>query len=434
MAQFQRRPQRRFRFPVLSRLTWAWNVSIASVIVVSGVFLLVSGREPPGRIALAIEGVEFLAPPPIRDAGPPPGTVEITRPLRGASGVRLTSTAGLRDNDTSEVLVIRAGQTSAELSGEQAIAADNTNFAGLADEPSNGEIIITIPGGEPRRATTTMAASLTAPPLDAAIPDPIAPLLEKTPFGMAPRIAKDGRRAADVYAKPFDAPKSAPRVALVVSGLGLNPALTKRAIEELPPTVSLSFAPYAKDLDEWTAKARAAGHEVLIELPMEGHGGNNAGLGAAGLLSSRTPEENLQRLDWLLARFGGYFAATNYMGSKLAADAEAMTPILNRLREAGVAYIDDTGVAGGASERSGVDWTAVNRMIPPAPNQGARKDIRRDLAALEKMAIRDGAAMGKTYAYDATIDEIAAWAQSLADKDVTSAPASAVLQIRQRAR
>ena len=122
-----------------------------------------------------------------------------------------------------------------------------------------------------------------------------------------------------------------PTVSLIVGGLGLNKALTERAIDDLPAEISLAFAPYAKDLDFWTEKARNAGHEVLIELPMENYSGDPTALGAAGLLTSRTPAENLQRLDWLMSRFGGYFAATNYQGGKFAANDEAMAPILARL-------------------------------------------------------------------------------------------------------
>ncbi|MHA7873152.1 MAG: divergent polysaccharide deacetylase family protein, partial [Hyphococcus sp.] len=173
---------------------------------------------------------------------------------------------------------------------------------------------------------------------------------------------------------------------------------------------------------------RDAGHEVLIELPMEGYGGNQKALGAAALLTSRSAEENLQRLDWLLSRFGGYFAATNYMGAKFSAEPAALKPVLDKLRDAGVAYIDDTGAARTSAQSAAVAWTSVNRMIPPAPTERARSAVRQELAALEQIAARDGAALGKTYAYAATLDEIVDWAQSLENKSVVPAPASALLR------
>jgi len=236
------------------------------------------------------------------------------------------------------------------------------------------------------------------------------------------------------YARPFTNPDNLPRIAIIVGGLGLNPALTERAIDELPPEISLAFAPYAKELSFWTEKARRSGHEVLIELPMESYGGNQQALGAAALLSTRSAQENLQRLDWLLARFGGYFAATNYMGGKFSADENALLPILQKLRDAGVAYIDDTGAARLAGEQTAVSWTTVNRMIPPAPDESRRRAVRRELKALEKIAQRDGAALGKTYVYAATLDEIIQWSNGLNENGFIAAPASSVLQARTSSR
>jgi len=58
-------------------------------------------------------------------------------------------------------------------------------------------------------------------------------------------------------------------VALIIGGLGLNAATTRQAIESLPPEVTLSFVPYADGLQGWIDMARAAGHEVMLEAPME---------------------------------------------------------------------------------------------------------------------------------------------------------------------
>ena len=47
---------------------------------------------------------------------------------------------------------------------------------------------------------------------------------------------------------------------------------------------------------------------------------------------------------------------------------------------------------------------------------------------MEQIAERDGMALGKTYAYAATIDEIAAWTRALEKKGIAHAPASALLR------
>ena len=90
-----------------------------------------------------------------------------------------------------------------------------------------------------------------------------------SPFGKVPYIAPDGRRALTSYAKPFTPQAGKQYISVVIGGLGINPALTRRAINELPGSVTLSFAVHAPGLQLWINQARARGHEVLIELPME---------------------------------------------------------------------------------------------------------------------------------------------------------------------
>ena len=67
-------------------------------------------------------------------------------------------------------------------------------------------------------------------------------------------------------------------------------------------------------------------------------------------------------------------------------------------------------------------------MIPAAADDADRRAVQRELAMLEQIAERDGMALGKTYAYAATIDEIAAWTRALEKKGIAHAPASALLR------
>ena len=56
-------------------------------------------------------------------------------------------------------------------------------------------------------------------------------------------------------------------MAVLVTGLGLADRLTARALT-LPGAVGLSFSPYA-GAAAWQARARAAGHEALLMLPLQ---------------------------------------------------------------------------------------------------------------------------------------------------------------------
>ena len=418
---------RPFRRPILGRLTWAWLGAFSATAALGGIFVYATLTDDgAGRIALPIEQLEQFARAAVAPtASEPPDEIS-------TSGLRL-SAPYLRDGEP-----VGGSQDFRVYNGEEAgndlvLFDEYQNDPDFNAEDAVTDIIITIDGKQ-QGGEKALVAGATGKPNATPIPDPYPDLQRATSLGPVPRIAPDGRKALSAYARPYKGDYSKPRIAIVVGGLGLNTALTEQAIDELPPEISLSFAPYAKNLAFWTKKARDAGHEILIELPMEGYGDNQEALGAAALLSSRTERENLQRLDWLLSRFGGYFAATNYMGSKFSTDEAALTPVLRKLREAGVGYVDDTGAASRAGAKAGTVLTTIDKIISSAPDDSGRRAVRRELGKLEQIAKRDGAAIGKTYAYAATLDEIAVWAANLDEKNLDAAPVSAILQARTKAR
>ena len=106
--------------------------------------------------------------------------------------------------------------------------------------------------------------------------------------------AKDrrGRPASwRVYAGPFNKSDTRPRIAVVVTHLGLSPQLTQRVITELPGQITLGFAPYARSLGDWIHASPRRRHEVLIGLPMEPSDyprGNDRG--PNGLMLANSPE------------------------------------------------------------------------------------------------------------------------------------------------
>lgn len=392
---------RRFKLPVVSRLTQAWLVFAA---IAGGVLVYTATDDSRRRaaIAMTVEGIERIAPP----AGHHPSISD--------------QTDGPAFGREAAVPALAASAEAFGDDAEDALAGIETGAPAYADPAS--DIVITV-DGTPARAigAAPSLASLTS----FRIADPDAALLQPNAYGKAPRIADDGRRAAKVYARPY-VPGDDPSVALIVGGLGLNRALTERAIDELPSNVTLAFAPYAKDIEFWAKRARGAGHEFMIELPMENRSGEGETLGPATLLTSRDEAQNLQRLDWILSRAEGYFGVTNYLGAHFSADRDAIDPVLARVAAAGLAYVDDTGALKG---RKAGDITTVSRLIDPG--FGAEKGrTARDLESLEKIAARSGEALGKTYVNADTLEAIVEWADGLASRGLALAPASAVLAMR----
>ena len=217
---------------------------------------------------------------------------------------------------------------------------------------AGGDALITLPDGATVAGGSAIAAPRIAPsPLPAA---PIAGLSQPGPQGALPVIAADGRVPAQAYARPFQ-PNGKPRIALIVGGLGLNAVTTRAAIERLPPDVTLSFVPYAQGLQGWIDLARAQGHEVMIEIPMEPTGYPNNDPGPYTLLANATPNDVEARMAWLLGRATGYFGVTNYLGDRFITSDTGMAAFLGTLRQRGVAFLDD----GSARRRPGA-WARAS--------------------------------------------------------------------------
>jgi polysaccharide deacetylase 2 family uncharacterized protein YibQ len=291
---------------------------------------------------------------------------------------------------------------------------------GAVDPALAGEAVITLPNG----ATVSGAgAPVTAPrveasPLPAA---PIAGLSQPGPNGPLPVIASDGRVPAQAYARPFRS-NGRPRVALIVGGLGLNAVTTRAAIERLPPEVTLSFVPYAEGLQTWIDLARAQGHEVMLEMPMEPTGYPDNDPGPYTLLASGSPADLQSKMNWLLGRAVGYFGVTNYMGDRFATSDAGMNAFLGVLRQRGVAFLDD----GSMSRRPGA-WAraSANRIIDEQQTPAA---IVGQLNALEALAKGRGQALGTGFSYPVTVEAVARWTSELDARGLQLAPASAMTQ------
>jgi polysaccharide deacetylase 2 family uncharacterized protein YibQ len=289
---------------------------------------------------------------------------------------------------------------------------------GALDPSLGGEAVITLPDGA---TVSGSGAPVTAPkalasPLPAS---PIAGLSQPGPNGPLPTIATDGRVPAQAYARPFR-PNGRPRVALIVGGLGLNAVTTRAAIERLPAEVTLSFVPYAEGLQGWIDLARAQGHEVMIEMPMEPTGYPDNDPGPYTLLASSDQADIAAKMNWLLGRATGYFGVTNYMGDRFATSDAGMTAFLGVLRQRGVAFLDD----GSMSRRPGA-WAraSANRIIDEEQTPTA---IVGQLAALEALAKARGAALGTGFSYPVTVEAVARWTAGLDARGLQLAPASAM--------
>jgi hypothetical protein len=377
------KPRRR-RLPVIEA---AAGVSAALVAASVGYALWAGDRLGGEPVAVArIERVQAAAPPVETPAAPAsPHVREVPRQAPATqSATELENDAGVR-----------------------------VNRPGAGQAP--GAVIIRVPDAQP-------AIRLA--------PAPDRRLIERGRHGGLPKISPEGLRPADVYARPVPAQhRAAPaRIAIVVGGLGIGQTTTADAIQKLPGPVSLAFAPYGTDLDRQVQRAREEGHEVLLQAPMEPFDYPDNDPGPQTLVSSLPPEQNLDRLHWVLTRFSGYVGIVNFMGGRFNATESAIGPVMREIGSRGLLYVDDgssgrslapqaAAAAGVSAARAGVVIDAVQRP----------REIDLALERLEKLAKEKGSAVGYAAALPATVERIARWAKAAEARGVTLVPVSALV-------
>ena len=252
-------------------------------------------------------------------------------------------------------------------------------------------------------------------------------LLEKGASGPLPIVAGDGRKAWQVYARPFDKADRRPRIAIVIAGLGQSAAETDAAIK-LPGPVTLAFSPYSADLPAWIEKARIAEHELMLTVPMEPSDFPQEDPGPYTLLTALTPKQNLDRLEWVLGRASGYVGLTNFMGSRFTAAPDSLRPIIEVLKGRGLLLLETR-----ASSQSIVSGLADEFSLPHAVDDRdfdsdlSHAGIDRALSELEQIAREKGGAIGTGSAYPVTLERITLWSDTLATKNLVLAPVSAMV-------
>jgi polysaccharide deacetylase 2 family uncharacterized protein YibQ len=252
-------------------------------------------------------------------------------------------------------------------------------------------------------------------------------LIESSPHGAIPTVGPDGARAADVYARPVKSASDGPRVAIMVGGLGVSASATGEAIAKLPAAVTLAFTPYGHDLERLVARARGEGREIVLQVPMEPFDYPDNDAGPQTLLTSLSPEQNLDRLHWVMSRFQGYVGIANYMGARFTAAEQALGPVMRDAGKRGLIYVDDgTSARSLTSQIAGagnMPFAKANVVLDAVPTP---IEIDNALARLEAIARERGVAVGVASALPASIDRIAQWAKAAGGRGIVLVPVSAV--------
>ena len=257
-------------------------------------------------------------------------------------------------------------------------------------------------------------------------PGALAPAAGPPPDGTRPATAAIEKPARERFARAFDKSDKRPRIAVIVTGLGLSREASLRAVEELPPEVSLAFSPYAEDLAPYLARARDKGHEILLAAPMEPADPRRRDAGPQALSVNHSEGATRQRFRLMLGRVNFHVGVVGDLGDRFARDPVAMRPVLEELAAKGLLYVDnrlETPEPGAIG--NGVPMASVAIWLDRDLTGEA---IDREIAAAEAEARRAGSVVVLARPYAVTLARLSSWVKALPEKGIAPAPVSAVVK------
>jgi polysaccharide deacetylase 2 family uncharacterized protein YibQ len=260
---------------------------------------------------------------------------------------------------------------------------------------------------------TDIAVRPAEKPLAAA---PEKALLGTSAQGPVPVVSADGRQPWKVYARPLVAPETQPRVAVVITDLGLDSAATDAAISRLPAEISLAFSPYALDLPKWIKKARDAGHEALVVLPVAVDAASAPDPGPLGLKESYGDKQNIALLQMVLTRAPGVVGVVTPPASFLSGTKGAA--VMSELLQRGVLYV-------GQAPR-GLRQPPMAPVSDVIDTQPWRAAIDDHLAQAQDRAKSQPAQVLLASPRPVTLAALAPWLDGLVGQGVVVAPVSAL--------
>jgi polysaccharide deacetylase 2 family uncharacterized protein YibQ len=231
------------------------------------------------------------------------------------------------------------------------------------------------------------------------------------------------------YAAPAPPIEGRGRVAIVLDDMGLSQFRSDRAIA-LPRPVTLAILPYGNHLHGLVARARTAGHEVMLHMPMEPNSAA-ADPGPDALLTGLPVAELDRRIAANLARMEGYVGVNNHMGSRFTASGRAMRRVMRALRGRQLLFLDSLTTGRSTGHRLAREFgiPVVVRDIF-LDNDRDPAQIRRQLALTAARARQFGQAVAIGHPYPETLDALESWLPGLADLGLVLVPVSALVTLR----
>lgn len=228
----------------------------------------------------------------------------------------------------------------------------------------------------------------------------------------------------DKNALDFTVTGNAPMIAIVIDDMGVDKKRSRHMWRDVPGPLTLSFMTYADDLGEQTAQARAAGHELMLHMPLEP---SNAAVdpGPNALMTAMSDAKLKRLAEWGIARFEGFVGVNNHMGSRFTEDPRAMRVVLKTVSDNGLLFLDSRttpkSVVRRVARELGLPVLERNVFLD---NDNDVDKVLHQLEQVERLARSHGQAIAIGHPRDATIEVLKTWIPEARARGLNIVPVS----------
>ena len=271
----------------------------------------------------------------------------------------------------------------------------------------------------PPQQTTMTVMPAVVPPKK---PEPISVVTSYA----APSKIELTKHVADHHLAHFDQPV----IAIVIDDMGLDRRHSTAAVN-LPGPITLSYMPYAQQIEKQAEQAQANGHELIVHMPMEPDDLTHNNPGPDALLIKNGEAENVRRLDKNLTAFTGFIGINNHMGSAFTANRAAITPVLQDLKQRGLWFLDSKtdarSVAADIANDIGLPYATRDVFLD---NINSRDAVLKQLHETEEVARRKGYAIAIGHPKEGTMTALQNWTHDVQARGFTLVPLSTIIAAR----
>ncbi len=183
------------------------------------------------------------------------------------------------------------------------------------------------------------------------------------------------------------------RLALIIDDFGAIDNQAAEDILELPITLTAAVIPGHPSSGRMAQKARGAGHEVFVHLPMQPRDGQTGEENT--ILVDLDGDEIRRRVRWALNEIPEAVGVNNHMGSLATEDKKVMRAVLEEIKSAGLFFVDSrtssASVVCEVAEEIGVTCIKSESFLD-YQDEGA--EIKVQLQKLADQALQEGTAVG----------------------------------------